>query len=286
LKSQVSIIVPGYNESDKVPFLIKALENQTVAPLEVIFVDDCSTDNTVELVKDHFTTLVLPENSGPAVARNVGMKAAKGEILAFLDADVQPGPRWVELVQHHLSLEGVNAVMNGVYIPKTTVLGNSIAALGLPGGGHLGLDKMWHVDEEGFTHHISGSNFAIHRRVYTACGGFDEGFEFNCEDAAYANQLKQHGFKLKYVPEMIVEHEAILKLSVFVRWHYRRGLGNYYLKQHLGKVKHLIRLRIWSTGNLFKAYWKDVKFPLILSLLALSFVMQQLGFFAAKWKDR
>ncbi len=287
MKPSVSIIVPGYNESDKVPLLIAALEKQIVKPLEVIYVDDCSTDNTVELVKDHFITIVLPHNSGPAVARNAGMKVAKGDILAFLDADVQPGPDWVQQVQKHLTQEGVYAIVGGVYIPKTTWLGDSIAALGLPGGGHLGSDKMWRIDQQGFTNHISGSNFAIRREVYTTCGGFDEGFEFNCEDAAFADLLYQNGYKLKYVPELHVEHEAILKLSVFVRWHYRRGIGNYYLKKHLGgKVNHLIRLRIWSSWNMVKAYYKDPKFLFIFFLLALSFVLQQWGFFTAKRRDR
>ena len=105
--------------------------------------------------------------------------------------------------------------------------------------------------------------------MYDQLGGFDEIYRFNGEDAAYGFYLASHGVRMKYIPEMNVEHPPILALSDFIRWHYKRGVGNYYMKKRLGKVKHLVGLRIWSSINLIKAYYRDWKFPVIFFLLAL-----------------
>ena len=94
----VSVIIPAYNAEK---FIIKALDSvfaQTYRPIEVIVVDDGSTDGTAEIVKNcrlnkakdaNQTKLIYiyQHNSGPSTARNTGIKAAKGKYIAFLDAD-------------------------------------------------------------------------------------------------------------------------------------------------------------------------------------------------------
>ena len=86
----VSVIIPTYN---KAQFLKKALEsilNQTYREVEVILINDGSTDNTAEIVKsfnDPRIIYVWQGNKGPAVARNTGIKKAKGKYVAFLDSD-------------------------------------------------------------------------------------------------------------------------------------------------------------------------------------------------------
>lgn len=85
----ISIIIPAYNAENFMSDLLDSIFKSSVEDFEVIVVDDCSTDNTVEIAKKYPVKLArLEENSGPAKARNIGVKKAKGDILFFLDSDV------------------------------------------------------------------------------------------------------------------------------------------------------------------------------------------------------
>ena len=90
----VSIIIPTYNCATYIQPALDSVCSQTHENIELILVDDCSTDNTYELLKlfceNHPTKtklIQLPKNSGPSVARNVGLMNASGDYIAFLDSD-------------------------------------------------------------------------------------------------------------------------------------------------------------------------------------------------------
>src|SRR5690554_4163648 len=89
----VSIISPSYNSSSYITNTIDSVLSQTNNNWEMLIIDDCSTDNSVEVIqsfidKDPRIKLIqLTENSGAAVARNKGIEAAKGRYIAFLDSD-------------------------------------------------------------------------------------------------------------------------------------------------------------------------------------------------------
>ena len=87
--SRVSVIIPAHNASEYVGQAIQSALTQSYAPLEVIVVDDGSTDATPDIVAGFAAPvrLIRKPNGGPASARNVGARAAKGDWLAFLDSD-------------------------------------------------------------------------------------------------------------------------------------------------------------------------------------------------------
>ena len=90
---KVSVIIPMYNAARYITHCVDGLLAQTYRDLEIIVVDDCSTDDSYRLCKetygaeDRVTVLQQDENGGPAKARNTGMKAAKGDYIAFVDCD-------------------------------------------------------------------------------------------------------------------------------------------------------------------------------------------------------
>jgi glycosyltransferase involved in cell wall biosynthesis len=85
----ISIVIPTYNAAKFMPNLLDSIFKQAVEDMEVLIVDDCSTDNTVEVVKNYPVRVIQQEiNGGPARARNKGVKEAKGDIIFFLDSDV------------------------------------------------------------------------------------------------------------------------------------------------------------------------------------------------------
>jgi succinoglycan biosynthesis protein ExoO len=88
-----SVIIPAYNVSSIIGRAIRSAAAQTLPPLEILVIDDCSTDDTVEVVRalapeiPSLRVLSTPANGGPGAARNVGLRAAKADWIALLDSD-------------------------------------------------------------------------------------------------------------------------------------------------------------------------------------------------------
>ena len=102
--TSVSVIIPAYNSANTIIRALQSVAAQTLAPLEIIVVDDASTDTTRDLVASFASLSSIPvhvltqtTNSGPSAARNAGWDAAVGDYIAFLDADDQWHPRKIEL---------------------------------------------------------------------------------------------------------------------------------------------------------------------------------------------
>jgi glycosyltransferase involved in cell wall biosynthesis len=85
----ISIVIPTYNAEKYMPALLDSIFRNKVDDMEVVIVDDCSTDDTVRISKSFPVRVIeMAKNSGPAKARNIGVEAAKGDIIYFLDSDV------------------------------------------------------------------------------------------------------------------------------------------------------------------------------------------------------
>ena len=115
----VSIVIPAYNSES---FIIRALDSThlTTNPVEVIVVDDGSTDNTASIVKSWAkdkTRLkyIYQENQGPSVARNTAIKAACGEYILFLDADDALEPEAISKFLNIINLEADYSIWIGGY---------------------------------------------------------------------------------------------------------------------------------------------------------------------------
>ena len=89
----VSVIIPLYNARDYLKFTIDSVLNQTLEGVEVVVVDDCSTDGSLELCRELYggnervRIIKQPKNAGPGAARNTGIRSASGEYVAFVDSD-------------------------------------------------------------------------------------------------------------------------------------------------------------------------------------------------------
>ena len=88
----VSVIIPAYNVAEYIPFCLDSLISQTYKNLEIICVNDGSTDSTLDIIKEYAEKdsriiLIDKENGGLPSARNAGMNIAKGDYISFVDSD-------------------------------------------------------------------------------------------------------------------------------------------------------------------------------------------------------
>ena len=92
----VSVVIAAYNEARHIGALLKSLRRQTSRPVDVIVVDDGSTDATASIAEREGATVLRLRHRGTALARNAGAGAARGEILVFLDGDMQCAPEFLD----------------------------------------------------------------------------------------------------------------------------------------------------------------------------------------------
>jgi CDP-glycerol glycerophosphotransferase len=117
---RISVVVPFYNNGDVLADCLRSIASQTFRDLEVIMVDDGSTDDGPQIAQaqaeadPRFTLLTVP-NGGPGFARNRGAERASGEFLAFVDGDDMLPPQAYEVLLHTLEKSGSDFVSGNVY---------------------------------------------------------------------------------------------------------------------------------------------------------------------------
>ncbi|MCI4066784.1 glycosyltransferase [Micromonospora sp. R77] len=166
----VSVIVPNYNYARTLRLCLAALARQTHRPVEVIVVDDHSTDDSVAVARSFPGVRLLrtPVNSGPSVARNVGAEAATGEVLMFVDSDVALAPDAVATAVAILRAEpGVGAVC-GNYDTVPLIDGTFTKD-------YRNLYRHWyfHVAEGSITGFLSTAILAVPARIWAEVGPFN-----------------------------------------------------------------------------------------------------------------
>jgi glycosyltransferase involved in cell wall biosynthesis len=172
----VSVIIPTYNHAAFLPAALKSVQAQTYAPVEIIVVDDFSTDNTEEVVAEHTTprtTYIKSANKGiVATSRNVGAKAAKGDYIAFLDADDVWAPDKLALQLPHLADPSIAAVASDLSYSGARRYSRSRR-----GRGTAGYRDYGNLEIVG-DNPIATSSVVMRRQDLERVGGFDESPEF------------------------------------------------------------------------------------------------------------
>jgi glycosyltransferase involved in cell wall biosynthesis len=166
----VSAIVPAYNAASTLAACLAALLASDYSALEVIVVDDGSTDGTVEVASRPGVRVVRQPNRGAAAARNAGAAVARGEHFYFLDADVVVEPDTVRRLVHTVRDHGVDLAV-GRYStrPINAGIGAHYKAL---------VDYVLYVppDRRGRVYldgQIGGGGDFVSRRAFEALGGYD-----------------------------------------------------------------------------------------------------------------
>lgn len=114
-KPRISLVLPAYNEAQDLRACLDAIAAQTVAPYEVIVVDNNSTDATAQIAREYpWVRLLREKRQGVVFARNRGFDAARGDIIGRIDVDTRIHADWVESVQRIFSTRADVAAISGV----------------------------------------------------------------------------------------------------------------------------------------------------------------------------
>jgi glycosyltransferase involved in cell wall biosynthesis len=174
----VSVVIPAYNAAKTITRAINSVLAQSYHSIEVIVVDDGSNDDTTECLKSFGknVSLISQANKGVSAARNRGVQAAKGEWIAFLDADDEWHPRKLEF-----QIQYLNVLPNLILISTSDVIvrtGQNIAFCEVKEKPKYSLwkHKMFLRRND-----INASSVLVNRKAYETFGGFDEAL-INGED--------------------------------------------------------------------------------------------------------
>jgi glycosyltransferase involved in cell wall biosynthesis len=244
-----SVIVPCYNSSATVAKTIKSLLIQEFLDCEIIIVDDGSTDNSREAIKqysdDSLVTCFSVANGGVSAARNFGVSLSKGEFLLFLDADDQLAPGSLDLFYTHLSkTDSILAVGSAVYVGANQKVFKTVTP--------------WKT-QENFGPVLCGS-YCIKREIFVAAGGFDPNL-FYSENSELFLRLKLSNLipseKIVLVPAASVTILTIARHLRVKKYSMKKYLSvNYFLNKHqaffsVSTMDFLNFKRLQAVGALF-----------------------------------
>jgi glycosyltransferase involved in cell wall biosynthesis len=212
---KVSVVVASYNGGRTLKVCLDSLVRLNYPNYEIILVDDGSTDATPEIVSLYTTVRYLRQtNHGLSVARNTGIDASEGEIVAFTDSDCRADEDWLYYLVGDLLTSRFTGIGGHNFLPPED---SPVAAAVLvsPGGpAHVMLNDR-------LAEHIPGCNMAFYKWALDEIGGFDPIFTKAGDDVDVCWRLQQRGYRIGFNPAGFV-------------WHYRRSTVKAYLKQQRG----------------------------------------------------
>jgi GT2 family glycosyltransferase len=272
---KVSVVVCAYNAADTIGECLASLEAVTYPNLEVIVVNDGSQDATGAIARRFpFATVFDIPNGGLSAARNVGLAAATGEIVAYTDSDVRVEPDWLDhLVQPLLRTDVV-----GVGGANLTPQEDSWMAhcVGLAPGGPTPV-----MIDDRIAEHVPGCNMAFWRRWLVAINGFNATFLRAGDDVDVCWRLQAQGGKIGFAPAALVWHHPRPSAKAFWRQQVGYGEGETWLRPlHPDKFKRnrirwqghiyspLPYLRSLTTRKVNTGVWGTSPFPSVYQLHA------------------
>jgi glycosyltransferase involved in cell wall biosynthesis len=244
---KVSVIVCAYNGERTVDSCLASLETLNYPNYEVIVVNDGSNDRTKEISERYkYVRLINQANQGLSAARNVGLRAATGDIIAYTDCDCMVDPDWLmHLVARFLTSDFGAVGGPNLPPPDNSMVANCVAVS--PGApAHVLLD-----DE--IAEHIPGCNMAFRREALEAIDGFDPLFRAAGDDVDVCWRLQNKGYKIGFSAAAVV-------------WHFRRNTVRDYVKQQEGYgkaeallyFKHPTRFNVLGQSRWFGRIYGDL----------------------------
>jgi GT2 family glycosyltransferase len=277
MSPRVSVVIVNYNAgielSRCVQSLVDAGEN-----VEIIVVDNDSSDESlqslsaIDLGGIHLVTIHNDRNRGFAVACNQGSRAARGDLLFYLNPDCVVEPNTISILAGHVTENNRVGMAGGLILNPDgseqrgcrrtvpTPWRSLVNSLGLYRLSKLNskvfadfrMDREALPEEPVDVDAISGACMMVSRKAFEDVGPMDEGYFLHCEDLDWCMRFRQQGWRILFVPQAKLTHNKGFCSSskpVFVEWSKHKGMVRYYRKFFADKYSLpmlcLVYLGIW-----------------------------------------
>jgi GT2 family glycosyltransferase len=213
-EAAISVIVVNWNGEHLLEACLNSLMRQSIENVELILVDNGSTDGSVALVRKQFpdvTVIALDTNTGFSAGNNAGIRRARGRYVAMLNNDAEPDPQWLEEIvkafEDHPEIGFcASKIVLAVRPDLVDACGDFYTIEGVAGKiGHLEPEERYSKPNEVFG---ACAGAAVYRRsLLDDVGGFDEEFFAVHEDSDLSFRARLMGYRCLFVPSSIVYHQ-------------------------------------------------------------------------------
>ena len=234
---KASIIIPTYNGAMKITSLLNALAGQTYRDFELLVVIDGSTDNTYEIISESMNQfqdakILQQTNKGRAASRNAGVKESKGEVLIFLDDDVEPLNNLVELhIRHHQTMH--DTILVGQLFMDIRSNKNDFFNY------RYFIEQKWDsLSQNEFgsvtfeNYRFTSGNLSLKRELFYTLNGFDERL-IDSEDFDFCMRALMKQIQIYFNKKIFAWHKDFSSLKGYInRVKAYKHAKNYLLKLH------------------------------------------------------
>lgn len=269
-----SFIIPVYNRPEELDELLASLSKQVDHDFEVVIVEDGSTIPAKKIIEKYKSTLNISyffiKNSGPGLARNFGIRQAKGNYFIILDSDVIVPSHYLKIVRQNLSQNYTDAYggPDAAHSSFTTIqkaINFAMTAI-LTTGGIRG------ASEKAEKFHPRSFNMGLSKEIFKKTGGFSS-MRYG-EDIDLSIRIMKEGFKTRLMPEAYVFHKRRTTLKSFFKQVSHSGTARIELyKKHPNSLKlvHFFPF-LFTLGLLFSIVLLLTHWPYLLYIYIIYFI--------------
>lgn len=213
---KISIIIPVYNEADRLDACLQAISKQIVQAFEVIIIDNASTDQSVAIARSYgFVTLISEKRQGVVFARDAGFNAARGDVIGRIDADTIVPPNWTRTIEQLFADERIAAISGCIhyYDQVWAKQGDKID--------NFCRRHLARLQRRSKTVFLQGANLALRRDAWLSVRHEMCHVDGIHEDFDLAIHLQQFGFEVQFREELqagISSRRADSDIFTFTRY--------------------------------------------------------------------
>jgi GT2 family glycosyltransferase len=214
---KISFIISAYNRRELVLKCLNSIFAYATQPFEVIYIDEFSTDGTIEAVKMRFplVKIVVCNLRGAAPTKNFGANYATGELIAFIDSDAEITENWSDVVRssflrdRRLGVMGFKVV--SPYDRKLQEAGGLISPIfTYVNRVRLKID----INRPSYVYSVIGAAIVVRRKLFMELGKFDDDFLYTSEEPDFCWRVWMAGYKVLYVPIVVYHRGCTSKYGI------------------------------------------------------------------------
>lgn len=248
----VTIVIPAYNCEKTIYNAINAVLRQSYQPVELIVVDDGSSDNTPKIIQSFESVIYIHQNNaGPAAARNRGAKEANGGIVFFTDSDCIADPDWIKNAMNGFT-EDVSAVMGSYDIA------NPFDCLARCVHREILYRHAHYLPE--YPKVFGSYNVGIRKNIFDQAGGYNPQYRrASGEDNDLSYKIIALGGRIRFCRNALVQHYHPVSLLKYLNEQFRHGFW---------RAKMYLDFPAMAKGDGY-TFWKDMaEVALVMTALA------------------